>query len=232
MNRTKKFSALAVLLLALTVVGCGNEKEQDTGRGAGASDAIGAGESMGTETDGDAQADGTENPEGDDDIAEEPEATVEPEMNGEPNAEEQELYNDGRIIITLTGMTAVKGTAASESGSIRDGILLDVDFTNHSDKTAECPNCYDVYIGDTLVYSQALVTEQKNIAEVSTFGEPADPGKTVKHGFEIGGEGLYDQLLEKMEISIIFKVHNPDSSEADEFGYILSPKATIPVVLK
>ena len=352
MNRAKKFSALVLLLLAFTVTGCGNDKEQDAVADraeSGASDTIGAGADMGAEAGaGDAESDGAENPEGervlgnkdiyiyltdlemddeegtaylhiinrtedrtisiamdelkidgrdsewqtdeeatalaagetkdmavrfsrpdygddtkklsecsyirfeaaapglygkenahvdfyvkgDEETAEAVDEAVKAEMNRKPSAEKQELYNDNRVVITLTGLTAVKGTVAGDNGLIRDGIGLETDFTNNLDKYAECPNCYEVYIGDTMIYSQTLVSEQKNIAEVSTFGESTDAGETVQHWFDISGEGLYDQLLEEMEISIIFKVHNPDSSQADEFGYILSPKVTIPVVLK
>ena len=352
MNKAKKFSALVLLLLAFTVMSCGNDKEQNTAADraeSGASDTIGAGADMGAEAGaGDAESDGAENPEGervlgnkdiyiyltdlemddeegtaylhiinrtedrtisiamdevkidgrdsewqtdeeatalaagetkdmavrfsrpdygddtkklsecsyirfeaaapglygkenahvgfyvkgDEETAEAVDEAVKAELNRKPSVEKQELYNDSGIIITLTEMRAVKGSVTSEGISIKDSIALAVDFTNNLDRNVGVPICYEVYIGDMLIYNQTLISEQKNVAEVSNIGEGANPGETVQRWVDISGEGLYDQLLEEMEISIIFKVHNPDSSQADELGYILSPKVTIPVVLK
>lgn len=137
--------------------------------------------------------------------------------SGEAYVDEQELYNDNGVIITLTGIE-VEEDVEGEFGS--DRITLTLNYNNINSSLG----CYQVYIGDTLIYDDAWQWENK-----VGVGCHRDEGTIW---VVINGDGLYDQLSEEMEISIVCGMFNLDSGQKDEFGKVLTPKLTIPIVIK
>lgn len=157
---------------------------------------------------------------GDDDIAEAVRAELNKKPAVEAMVEDKELYNDNGVTISLTGIEVAEDGENTESEAGKDSIILTLDYSNSNSSLG----CYQVYIGDTLIYDDAWKWENK-----VGVGCRRD-GDTI--WVTISGEGLYDQLSEEMEISIVCGMFNLESGEKDEYGKVLTPKLTIPVVFQ
>lgn len=157
---------------------------------------------------------------GDKDIAE----TISLEQNRKPAVEEQEIYNDNGIVITVTGMNITEGE--------RGGVTLFIEFTNNG-KIAFSPYVKELYVGDTLVRTYTDALSENKDAEIknyvtTTSGGSTMPGEAGAGEIAIVGEEMAQLVKEELPvISVVFEFRVEEGGDL-----IQTPKLPIPVVLK
>ena len=124
--------------------------------------------------------------------------------------EEQELYNDDGVIITVTGI---------EDG--RSGYATELRFQSSGSKIA---NFDELYIGDTLMYSITQELRTDGIEVIFENGESEEPSQVFVY---IMDEDVQELIREELpEISVVYRIYDGKGSN------VQTPKLTFPILSK